>query len=276
MKIAIKILALYTLQIYLTFGMAGGAPQPPLFVHSNITGPPQQAPLFLTDTSRITIFAQLAFYKPSSVDGTIKVDGTSTLFNSNENIQNLNWKLPAALFKIGTSIKTWEILEIFTALSAYSKESGVSFMGSEFGLGFLIWQHQDIRARFDFGFSYASLDMETSLLWQNDTSFKIVTNSNESLAPFVSLTMSSSFEDWIVNPFLQVYYYQFPLFSYDWTTDRNINSTITTLTFTPGITYRIRENILLILGGSYIIPSDIENVSSKAIYTGFLQANFLF
>lgn len=270
-----KILTLYTLQISLTFGMAGGAPQPPLFVHSNINGPPQQAPLFLTDTSDVTIFAQLSFYTPSSVDGTIDVDGTATIFDSNENTQNLNWKLPAALYKIGTSIKTWEILEIFAALSAYSRENGVSLMGSDFGLSLLICQHQNIRARIDCGFSYSSLDVEITELWQSDSSYQIVTNSDESLGPFVSLTMSSAFKDWILNPFLQISYCQFPLFSYDWTSDRSISSTITTLTFTPGITYRIHENILLILGGSYVIPSEIENLSSEAIYSGFLQANFL-
>jgi hypothetical protein len=262
--------------MYFSLTYGNGGPPPPLFVSSNINGPPHQAPLFLADTNNVTILTQLSFYTPSSIDGTINVDGTSTLSDSNENTQNLNWKLPAAVFKIGTTIKTWEFLEIFAVLSAYSNENGVSFMGSEFGLGILICQHQDIRARFDFGFSYASLDMETTLLWQNDTTYKIVTNSDESLGPFVSLTMSSAFKDWIINPFLQIHYYQFPLFSYNWTSDRNISSTITTLTFTPGITYRIHKNILLILGGSYIIPSDIENVSSKAIYSGFLQANFLF
>jgi hypothetical protein len=273
MKTIIKILSLWVLYFSLTYG--NGGPPPPLFVNSNISGPPQQAPLFLTDTSRATIFAQLSFYLPPSVDGNIFVDGTSTVSEVNNNTQNLKWNLPAAAFNAGISFKTWETLELFATLSANSGESGISFAGSDFGLSFLICRDQDIRVRLDLGCSYTSLDMATTELWVRDSSYQKVTENDNGLGPFVSLTVSSAFKDWIINPFLQTSYGQFPLFSYDWTSDRSISSTITTLTFKPGITYRMSQNILIILGGSYIIPSDIENLSSKAIYSGFLQANFL-
>ena len=274
MKVVIKILTLYTLHLSLIFGMGGGSPQPPLFVNSNITGPPHQAPLFLTDTSRATIFTQLSFYTPSSIDGKIGVEGTSTVSVTNQDTKNLNWNLSAAVFKAGISVKTWKPLEIFVTLAADSRGNEVSFTGSDFGLSLLICRDQDIRARLDLGYSYVSLDMETTGLRLSDSSYYKVTNNDKGLGPFVSLTMSTALSDWTINPFLQATYCQFPLFSFDWTSDRSISSSITNFTLTPGINYRISNNILIILGVSYIIPSDIENLSSKA-YSGFLQANFL-
>jgi len=277
MKMVIKILTLCTLHFSLTFGMSGGPPPPPLFVNSNITGPPHQAPLFLTDTSRATIFTQLSFYSPSSIDGKIGVEGTSTVSVTNQDTKNLNWKLPTAAFKAGISVKTWKPLEIFATLAVDSRETGISFTGSDFGLSLLICRDKDIRARLDLGYSYVSSDMETALVRVSDSSYYKVTDNNKGLGPFVSLTMSTALKDWIINPFLQASYCNLPLFSYyDRTSDKDISSTITTFTLTPGITYRISNNVLLLAGGSIFIPSGIEDLSSPGIYSGFVQANFLF
>lgn len=274
MKTIIKILSLCALYFSLTYG--NGGPPPPLFVSSEINGPPHQAPLFLADTSSVTIFTQLSFYTPSSIDGNIGVDGTSTVSVTDQDTKNLNWKLPVAAFNAGISVKTWQPLEIFAVLKLDSREDGISFTGYDFGLSLLICRDKDIRARLDLGYSYVSLDMETTLLRQSDSSYYKVTNNNEDPGPFASLTVSTAFEDWAINPFLQASYCIFPLFSYYWASDRgDISSSITTFTLTPGITYRISNNIIIILGGNYVLPSDIENPSSEAIYSGFLQANFL-
>ena len=273
MKTIIKILTLSTLYFSVTYG--NGGPPPPVFVNSEINGPPHQAPLFLADTNSVTIFTQLSFYTPSSIDGNIDVDGTNTVSVTDQDTKNLNWKLPVASFNAGISVKTWKPLEIFAALKVDSRENGISFTGYDFGLSLLICRDKDIRARLDLGYSYVSLDMETTLLRQSDSSYYKVTNNDKDPGPFASLTMSTAFEDWAINPFLQASYCIFPLFSYNWTSDRDISSSITTFTLTPGITYRISNNIIIILGGNYVMPSDIENLSSEAIYSGFLQANFL-
>lgn len=263
-----KILMLCTLYFSLTYGN-GGSP-PPLFVSSEINGPPHQAPLFLADTNSATIFTQLSFYTPSSIDGNIDVDGTSTVSVTDQDTKNLSWKLPVAAFNVGISIKTWKPLEIFATLKADSRENGISFTGYDLGLSLLICRDKDIRARLDLGCSYVSLDMETTLLRESDSSYYKRTNNGKDPGPFASLTISTAFEDWAINPFLQASYCIFPLFSNSY-----ISSSITTFTLTPGITYRISDNIIIILGGNYVIPSDIENLSSEAIYSGFLQANFL-
>jgi len=274
MKTIIKILSLCALYFSLTYG--NGGPPPPLFVSSEINGPPHQAPLFLADTNSVTIFTQLSFYTLSSIDGNIGVDGTSTVSVTDQDTKNLNWKLPVAAFNAGISVKTWQPLEIFAVLKLDSREDGISFTGYDFGLSLLICRDKDIRARLDLGYSYVSLDMETTLLRQSDSSYYKATNNNEDPGPFASLTISTAFKDWAINPFLQASYCIFPLFSYYWASDRgDISSSITTFTLTPGITYRISNNIIIILGGNYVLPSDIENPSTEAIYSGFLQANFL-
>ena len=94
MKTVIKILTLCTLHFSLAFGNGGGPPPPPLFVNSKITGSPHQAPLFLADTNNVTIFTQLSFYTPSSIDGKIEVDGTSIVSAADDNYKNLNWEMP--------------------------------------------------------------------------------------------------------------------------------------------------------------------------------------
>ena len=275
MKTATKILTLCTLHFSLTFGNGGGPPPPPLFVNSKITGSPHQAPLFLADTNNVTIFTQLSFYTPSSIDGKIEVDGTSIVSAADDNYKNLNWEMPSAAFNAGISIKVWKSLGIFYTLKMDSRENGLALSGSDLGLSFSMFRDKDVRARLDLGLTYLNMDMETTLLKQSDSSYSKKTENDNGFGSFAALTVCTAFEDLTINPFLQASYCILPLFNFDWATDRGISSTITTFTLTPGITYRISNNILIMLGGSFTIPSDIENISSEVIYSGFLQANFL-
>jgi hypothetical protein len=276
MKTVIKILTLCTLHFSLAFGNGGGPPQPPLFVNSEITGSPNQAPLFLADTSGVTLFTQVSFYYPSSIDGILDVEGTDIVPVTEKNNKNLNWQMPSATFNTGISIKVWKPLGIFCTLKIDSRENGITYSGSDFGLSFSMFRDSDVRARLDFGLTYLNMDMESTLLKRSDSSYSKKTESDNGLGSFASLSINTAFEEWAINPFLQVSYCIFPLFDFEWATARGISCTINTFTLTPGITYRISNNILIILGGNYIIPSDIENLSSEAIYSGFVQANFLF
>lgn len=141
----------------------------------------------------------------------------------------------------------------------------------------MISPDKNFQTRLDLGLTYLSMDMDATLSRldsNNDTTYFKVTNNEKGLDPFVSLTMNTKFENWIINPFFRVSYCKQTLFnitaaSYEYSSNTNF------FTLTPGITYRASNNILIILGGDYIIQSDIENPSSKAIYSGFLQANFL-
>lgn len=279
MKITFKILTLLILCYSITFGMGKQPPPPPPpFVSASATGPPHQAPLFLVDTSSVTIYSQVSFYAPASIEGKINAEGTRTVSIKGQNKNNFNWDISRASINTGLSVKIWETQEVFTTLKIDSRENGISFAGSDFGLSFLMNPKEDFRLRLDLGLSYVSMDVETYLLKEDDyTGDTTISSSGNSkgLGPFASLTMQAAFDDWTIHPFFQASYCRLPVFSIDGY-NKEIYYSLNSFTLTPGITYRIGENILLMMGGSYSVISQIENSSSPGIFSGFAQANFLF
>ena len=118
------------------------------------------------------------------------------------------------------------------------------------------------------GLAYNYMEMKTILVWDNniDTSYFAVTDNRPGLNPFISMTMNTAYNDWVINPFLQVSYCSETLFNiakyYE-----DIYSRIDLYTITPGITYRLSETVIMIVGGSYFILSGI------IISTGFIIIN---
>jgi hypothetical protein len=279
MKEIILFLILSLISFRNIFAYGGQPPTPPDFVSSDINGPPQQPPLFIIDTNSVTIYTQLSFYSPSSIEGNITVEGTQTVRPANQNDKNFNWKIPVAALNAGISFNLGESQELFAALKIDSRESGISFSGGDLGLSFLIQRNKEVRGRLDFGLSYVLMDMQTILLDTDnsyyDTLYSTITNNEKGIGTFASLTIQTAYDDWIINPYLQVSYCRLPLFSID-----NYSSEIymptNVVTVSPGITYKLGDIILLTAGGSYFIPSKIEDKSSTGIYSGFVQANFLF
>ena len=274
MKTIFKILALSAIQLSLIYGN-GGSPPPLPFISADVSGPPHLAPLFLADSNKVTIFAQFSLFTPSSVDGTVSVEGTRSVFSSNQNNKNLDWKISNAAFNVGINIQVWKLLAVFTTLKIDSRESSISATGSDFGIGFLISPAEDFRARLDLGYTYQSMDVEARLQSRGGTDTLYVReNDDKVLDPFLSLTMNTAIEDWFINPFFQASFYRQTLFNIASNT-RDVYSTVNLITLTPGITYRLNKNMLVIIGGNYIIPSHLENRSSQAIYSAFAQVNFL-
>ena len=273
-------LALLLINFSLMYGMGNQPPPPPPpFISTDVSGSPYQAPLFLIDTNSVTMFAQLSFYSPATVDGNIKVEGTSTIRSSTTDVKNLNWDIPVAAFNGGVSFKLGESQELFTAFKIDNRKNKMSFSGLDLGVSFLINRDKDVRARLDFGLSYISLDMNTKLLYVDpyygDTTYTSATSNDKGLNPFVSLTIQTSFANWIINPFLQASYCPYTLFRIDAYSEK-VYFTTAAFNLAPGIIYRLNESILLVAGGSIFIPSEIEDLSSPGIYSGFVQANFLF
>jgi hypothetical protein len=145
------------------------------------------------------------------------------------------------------------------------------------GMSFLISSTNDLRVRLDFGLSYNNLDAKTLLLdpysYYNDTTYVTKTSTNKGMSPFVSLTMQYAAKDWIVNPYVKISYCRFPLFDIE-DSRGEIWSVINIFSVTPGITYHLSDVVMLSAGGSYFIPSELENRSSQGIFSGFVQANF--
>jgi len=275
MKAVYRLLAAILLQFSLTYGY-GGPPPPLPFESAEITGPPHLAPLFLADTNSVTIFTQFSFFTPSSVDGYIDVEGTRNVFTSHQNIKNLDWNLSNAVFHIGIDIKTWGTTSLFASIKFDSRENGITITGSDFGFGLLFSPADDFHARWDFGLSYTSTDMKVRLrsITNNDTTYRVRTENDKGLDPFISLTMNTAFKEWIINPFFQASYCSQTLFSIT-RYSSEIYSDIALFTLTPGITYRLNKNMMMIIGGKYIIPSNLEHSSSQSIFSGFAQVNFL-
>lgn len=279
MKAFIKITALFLLQFSVVYANGGQPPPPPLFVSTEITGPPLQAPLFFADTNSVTFFTQVSFYTPSSLDGKISVEGTRAVSSPDQNGKNFEWKLPTAAFNGGIALKIWKSFELFFTLKLDNRENELSLSGSDMGMSFLISSTNDLRVRLDFGLSYNNPDAKILLLdpysYYNDTTYVTKTSTNKDMSPFVSLTMQYAAKDWIVNPYVQISYCRFPLFDIE-DSRGEIWSVINIFSVTPGITYRLSDVVMLSAGGSYFIPSEMENRSSQGIFSGFVQANFLF
>ena len=275
-----KILTLSTLYFSLTFSMGKQPPPPPPpFISLEVTGSPYQAPLFLVDTNSVNIYTQLSFYSPSSVDGHITIEGTKTINSSTSN-KNFEWQIPTASLNTGISVKISKILESFAAIKIDNRENEVSISNLDLGLGLLMNQDKEFRQRLDFGISYISSGPKPKLLYidpYNGDSLSTRGIANDgSLNFFASLTIQTAFDNWIINPYLQASYCSYNLYSDDHYNGEGIYFTTKTFTIAPGITYRISNKVLLLAGGSIFIPSGIENLSSPGIYSGFVQANFLF
>ena len=277
MKTLLRISAFCAIQFSFIYGMGlppAPPPPPPPFLSSEISGLPHQAPLFFADTNTVTILTQVSFFTPSSIDGDIKVEGTYKASVENQSEKDLKWNIPGSSFNLGMSFNAGNSWAFFMTVNIENSGNGLS-ADADLGASILISTNKNIRARLDLGLSSLSMNMKTKL-GSNDSSYSIYTNNDKGWDPFISLTLNTAFDDWIINPFLQGSYCFQTLFNINWSEDVEIYSNINVLTITPGVTYRISKKILLVAGGSYFIPSQIENKSSPGIFSGFVQTNFLF
>ena len=273
MKTFLRISAFCVIQFSIIYGSGGPAPPPP-FLSSEVSGLPYQAPLFFADTNTVTILTQLSFFTPSSIDGDIHVEGTYKATVENQSDKDLKWNIPGTAFNLGMNINAGSNWAFFMVARVEDSEDGIA-ANMDLGASILISSEKDVRARLDLGVSSLSMGMATKLGY-NDSTFSVKTTNDKSWDPFISLTLNTAVDDWVINPFVQASYCFQTLFNIEWSEDVEIYSNINVLSLTPGIIYRLNKNILLVAGGSYYIPSQIEDKSSPGIYSGFVQANFLF
>jgi hypothetical protein len=274
MKTLLLISSISLLQLSVIYGNGGQPPPPPRFLSTEISGLPHQAPLFFADTNTATILIQAAFFTPSSIEGNIGIEGTSKGSLQYRPNQDLNWKLSGGSFYLGVSINASKIWAFFTVVNI--EENGSADI--DLGTSILVNAEGDIRARFDLGLSSLSMDMETTFLSTagSDTSQRVEKQNDKGWDPFFSLTLNTMYDNWIINPFVQIAYCHQTFFNIDWTKESEIYSNSSVFSFTPGITYSISEEILLVVGSSYYSLSQIENKSSPGIFSGFVQTNFMF
>lgn len=265
MKEIIIVLIFILINIPLIYG--NGGPPPPLpFLNTEVSGLPSQAPLFFADTNSVTMITQLSFFSPSSTEGNINVEGTYAASIDN----NLSWLIPGSSFNFGLSVNTGKNWALF--IVGKFDDSGAN---GDLGLSYLFSSVGDLRARLDLGLSSLSMDAKTTFYsYYPDTTYIIKTENDKGWDPFISLTLNSAFDSWIINPYLQLSYCPQTLFNINWSSEDEVYSTIDVFAITPGLLYRIDENILLVAGGSYFI-TNIEGKSSN-ILSGFVQTTFMF
>ena len=266
MKKIVIVLIFLLVNIPLIYGY-GGPPPPLPFLNTEITGLPHQAPLFFADTNSLTIITQLSFYTPSSIDGNIKVEGTYAAPTDN----NLAWSIPGSSFNLGLSVNTGKILALF---AVGRLDNGVN---GDLGCSVLIGSASDVRARLDLGLSSLSTSTKTTFYsggYNGDTTYTVRTENDKSWDPFISLTLNTAFDNWIINPYLQLSYCHQTLFNINWSSEDEVYSNIDVYTIAPGFSYRINKNILLVAGGSFFIPQ--LEAKSSGIFSGFIQTNFMF
>jgi len=261
------------------FGMGGTPPPPPPFISLDATGTPYRPPLFLVDTNSVTLNVQFSFYSPSYSDGKISYDGTSTLPISETEDKNFTWTIPQFSTGVGFSFKIWKSQELFGALDFSVDDNNFSISNLEFGLGFLINRAGNVRARFDLGLSYISTDVTNKYLYNDwyysDTPYMSSSTNNKKMNFFAAATIQTAFDNWPVNPFVQVSYCPYTFFTIVDTYNKDVYFTSREYSITPGLTYKLSNKILLVAGGSIFLMPDINNMSPPSLFSGFMQVNFL-
>lgn len=251
------------------------APPPPIFVSGELEGPIHHPPLFLLDTNAITLLAQVSNCSPSAVDGRIDVEGTSTYNLGNTGGTNLNWKIPSINVSIGLDVKLWEGLSLWSLLRVNNANNTFAVEGTDFGFGIVLSNSDNIKARLDLGLTYLPMDMKYLGAESIDDTFWMPHRTDtEELDPFAALTISTWYDDWIFNPFIQVSYCSQTLLK-EVNYSREVYSNIALFTISPGVSHRLNKNILFTAGVTFFIPSGFENSSVSMIFAPFAQFNFL-
>ncbi|MCH7722179.1 MAG: hypothetical protein IIC76_02410 [Bacteroidetes bacterium] len=276
MKIIKKIIIFLALFFSTVFGFGGRPPPPPPFISGRAEGNLHIPPLFLSesDTNKVTILAGLSYFTASSIDGNIKVEGTNTIQTGKN---NLHWNIPQTNLNLGIDLKAWRNFSFFTEFRISQIKNEIAVSGFNFGLGMFVNIKGNYNVRFDLGLNYESMNFDS--FWQeNDSTLQNRSIDDGYVNPFISLTINTSFKEWIINPFVQFSYSNQTLFSKKMVGFKpdEVYSDIELFIITPGITYRMNKTILIIIGAAaYQIPSGIENLSNETTLSAFVQINFL-
>jgi len=160
-----------------------------------------------------------------------------------------------------------------------NRNNSINISNIDFGTGFLINRAGNIRARLDLGFSYISTNVINKYLsydfYYSDTTYTSSRTNNKKVNFFAAATIQAAFDNWPVNPFVQLTYCPYTFFTIVDVYNSDVYFTSAAYTISPGVTYRLSNKILLVAGVSIFIMSDIQNLSPPNLFSGYLQANFL-
>jgi hypothetical protein len=247
----------------------GPPPPPPLFSARNVSAV-YQPPLNLAGENQSALFAQVYSTVISETDGKIELEGTSTNPDGTQNGKNFKWETPGTSIKLGLYPAISRYTSLILTLGMDNAGRSISLTGFNLGFNTILSRNENHLMRFGCGFNIQKKDF----LWIQSASGDAERDNNFDYDPFLYLTYSSSFSEWLFNPFVQVSYSKQTLLdNKDYSQDIYYNLNI--FTFTPGLSYNWGSDKLISLGFTFSKIIGIKN-SKNVVLTPLLQFSYLF
>lgn len=263
-------------------------------LRANVDGPASQIPIHLTkslDKDNISLSMRASGTTLQHIEGNVSRRNNNIYIDSLYANKNLGWDLSKFSFNIDADFKIGKNVALFGGFDISESLKDV-IVGGNLGLGFVGGDSLNA-IRFDTGLKYQNMRVrgyyyaEAEFLPFNfDFNFIALADKEECYVnPFFSLTYNSTHKDWFVNPFFQIGYVSQDLFNIEVGRDVNLllvnedivlKSTISILSFSPGINLSLGENQNLLIGARYFYLMSNDDLDNKSILLPFAQIDFRF
>lgn len=249
------------------YPFGGSPPPPPLFKAKN-TGPVYQ-PTVVTSSGRSSIFVRSSIMTKSKIEGKIDIKELTTNPIGIVDGKNFEWKTPSLLINFGFNpVLSDNMLLLFDLGINNSHRLKFSWLAT--GIGFVFNNDTNHKLRLDLGMNFQFKDFE----WYSSETIKAQSDDAIDYDPFISLMYNTDFNDWLINPFLNLSYSKQTLL------DKKIEEyagwpykNIDVIVVTAGVTFKLNENNVLSVGIPLTFIEGIHH-TDKAIVTPYLQFSY--
>lgn len=259
-------------------------------LHANVDAPVSQLPVHLSDScaqNPVTLSLSVSSSTIDHVNGNVSKNGSNSFTNNNYNGKNFDWNISQFSTALNADIKLGKKVAVFGGFDLSYNLDKVLF-GGNFGLGFFSYK-QPVSLRLDAGLRFQTSKIDAQYYLSGETipfeipfeSIVFYSEDKVYFAPFASLTIYSTQNDWIVNPFIQLGYTNQTLFNINldngWISSENndweIRADFNMISATPGISLNVSESMNLLAGFRYVYISS-GDISNKNLFLPFLQMDF--
>lgn len=243
----------------------GGPPPPPPFYYAETFRSIYQHPVNTTFDGESALFAQLTYTTVTEIEGKIDLEGTSTDVNGTIDGKNFKWELPESGLRLGFAPALSRDVSLLLMLMIDNPRGFA--LGT--GCDFTISRTENHNTRLGFGAYF----YKKEFFWTFSSDGSGISDVGWEFDPYIHLTYSSSFDDWIVNPFIRLSYSRQTFMDVkEYST--NVSSSINVYTLTPGLSYKPGGNVVISLGSYVSYVPGIELAGNYHI-TPFLQMSLL-
>jgi|WetSurMetagenome_2_1015567.scaffolds.fasta_scaffold298712_1 hypothetical protein len=288
-KIVLPICVVY---IFLVF--SGCAIKEAYLLRADIEGPASQIPIHTTkslEKDNVNISLRVSGSTLQQIDGNVSRRSRNIYTDSLFAGKNLGWDVSKFSLSLDTDFKMGKNFALFGGFDL-SESSKDVIIGGNIGFGFVGGDSLNA-IRFDAGLKYQTMLIkgyyyaEAEFLPFNlDFNYiALVDKEDGYFNPFFSLTYNSTHKDWFVNPFFQIGYVAQDLFNIEvggeahlFVVNENITlkSTISILSFTPGVNLTLGENQNLLIGVRYFHLMSNGDLENNSMFLPFMQIGFRF